>query len=905
MLLDIFKLTGRIAIDGANQAKGEINDVADTAKGASSTMGGAFAKLGGIMATVFAIDKLKDFGVKIVQTAAEVQAETAQFESAFKEYAGSAEEMFGRVGDATGIFSTRLKVTGTKAYAQLKGAGLDANVALEQTEAFLNLAADAAAYYDISLEDAETRIRSFMRGNVEAGDAIGLFTSESQRNSYAMETYGKKWINLTEAQKQMLMLNVAQDIYSQAGATGQAARESTNLANVTGNLKEVWRQFLAVVGQPVLEMVTPIILKLTEYVTILRDKGLELTAWIEENRETVDFWKDTILTTTVAIAGMWVAMKAGTIIMQVTSWIKGANAALVAYKLACAESGTVSLLLAKTLSAGQLIWGLLTGQVSLSTVATLIYTKAQWALNAAWAANPVGLVIAGIVALIAIIVLLVKNVDGFREFWIDAWEKMKSVFTKVVDFIKENWVTMLLFLVNPAAAFFKLLYDNCEGFRNFVNGVFEKIKSAFSVTIEWLKKNWLTLIIALINPAAALFKYLYENCEGFRNFVNNAINAVKGFFANLWQKLTEGFSNLKKWIVTNICQPLKNFYNNWVAPVFNKLIEMAKKVVEIIVAVFVGLFNLLKIKVIQPLINAAQNLWNKIVTIFGKVKTWLTNSVINPVVNAISNMFNKVKNYASSAWNNIKSVFGKVRSWVSSNVINPVKNAVSNMFNSVKNYTSSAWNNLKSTFGKVGSFFKSVFQQAYSAVTRIFNNIASYFSGIWRRISNTFKNLGTTVGNAISNAVKSGLNSVIRAVENTINKGVNLINSAIGVVNKLPGVNVGKLARISLPRLEKGGILEKGQVGLLEGNGAEAVVPLERNKKWVSAVAEDMEQAQGGYAIGEDIQRLIDLLATFFPQILERMEMNVVLDDGTLVGKITPKINVKLAQMQVMNVRGG
>ena len=66
---------------------------------------------------------------------------------------------------------------------------------------YTRIAADAAAYYDISLEDADVRLRSFLRGNTEAGDAIGLFTSESQRNSKAVELYGTKWTNLTEAQK--------------------------------------------------------------------------------------------------------------------------------------------------------------------------------------------------------------------------------------------------------------------------------------------------------------------------------------------------------------------------------------------------------------------------------------------------------------------------------------------------------------------------------------------------------------------------------------------------------------------------------------------------------------------------------------------------------------------------------
>ena len=66
---------------------------------------------------------------------------------------------------------------------------------------------------------------------------------------------------------------------------------------------------------------------------------------------------------------------------------------------------------------------------------------------------------------------------------------------------------------------------------------------------------------------------------------------------------------------------------------------------------------------------------------------------------------------------------------------------------------------------------------------------------------------------------------------------------------------------VELPRLEKGGVLEEGQIGLLEGNGAEAVVPLDQNYKWINAVAKDMESAIGGVN-NEQAQRIIDLLET-------------------------------------------
>ena len=215
---------------------------------------------------------LKSFAVNMVETSATVQAENAQFEATFGAVAEVAEESFDRVGESTNILSTRLRTVGTKAFAQFAGAGLDTADSMENMERYMNLAADAAAYYDISLEDADTRLRSFLRGNTEAGDMIGLFTSESQRNTYAMEKYGTSWLNLTEAQKQMLMLNVAEDIYKQSGAMGQAAREGDAYENTMGNFRETIKQTIGVLGAPVQVAFTDFISNLTDF---LNDDDLQ------------------------------------------------------------------------------------------------------------------------------------------------------------------------------------------------------------------------------------------------------------------------------------------------------------------------------------------------------------------------------------------------------------------------------------------------------------------------------------------------------------------------------------------------------------------------------------------------------------------------------------------------------
>lgn len=219
-----------------------------------------------------AFSTIADFAKDAVTAAADVAAEKAQFAATFEGIEEAANGVLASVSNDTGILATRLQQVGTKAFSQFKGAGIDAAGALSMMDEYTRIAADAAAYYDISLEDADVRLRSFLRGNTEAGDAIGLFTSESQRNSKAVELYGTKWTNLTEAQKQNLMLNVAKEIYDQSGATGQAAREMDGWVNVVGNLQRVWKDVLAVVGAPFYESLTPVVKKLSEF---LSDKTVQ------------------------------------------------------------------------------------------------------------------------------------------------------------------------------------------------------------------------------------------------------------------------------------------------------------------------------------------------------------------------------------------------------------------------------------------------------------------------------------------------------------------------------------------------------------------------------------------------------------------------------------------------------
>lgn len=168
------------------------------------------------------------------------------------------------------------------------------------------------------------------------------------------------------------------------------------------------------------------------------------------------------------------------------------------------------------------------------------------------------------------------------------------------------------------------------------------------------------------------------------------------------------------------------------------------------------------------------------------------------------------------------------------------------IWNGIVSVATNAWSSIRNVFSTVGSFFTGIFQQAWNGITSIFNRLGGFFSGVWNAVTGIFKSAGMAIGNAISGAVKTAVNFVLSKAIGIINGFIGAINAVIGVINKIPGVSLSKISKLGVPQLERGGVLAKGQVGLLEGNGAEAVVPLDQNEKWIAAVAREMKAALVG-----------------------------------------------------------
>lgn len=395
------------------------------------------------------------------------------------------------------------------------------------------------------------------------------------------------------------------------------------------------------------------------------------------------------------------------------------------------------------------------------TLALKLMTVAQTALNAVFSLSPIGLVTAAIAALVVAFVMLWNKSDAFRGFWIGLWDNIVNVTTTVV----------------------------------------EKIKGAFDLVINFFKDNWQSILLFILNPFAGVFNILYNKFDGFRDFVDTTINAIITFFINLWDKIVEIFSPA----------------TTWFSQLFTSIHDTLKSMIEVAIVLIKGV-------------------WTIITTVFGIAKNWFTTNVITPVSNAFTTMWNAIKNLAATTWEGIKSVFSVVANWFNTTVITPVSNVFTTVWNNMKTGAANAWSGIKSVFSTVGTFFKNTFTNAWTSVKNVFSTGGKIFDGIKEGIVSMFK--------TIVNAIIRGINKVVSVPFNAINKVLNKIkNTSVAGITPFSGLP--NISIPSIPELAKGGILKRGQIGLLEGNGAEAVVPLEKNTQWIRGIAKQLARELG------------------------------------------------------------
>jgi len=278
--MNLFKLFGIIAIDN-NEANNGIDETTGKASNARSKIVDSFKKIGTAVVTYFAADKIIDFGKACIDAAANAQAMESQFSQVFGDLEGQASESLSAIADSAGIAENRMKGSYTKIAAFAKTTGMETADALSLADRAMIAVADSAAFYDRSLEETTESLQSFLKGNFENDAALGLSCTETTRNAAANELYGKSFQELSESQKQLTLLKMVEDANALSGAMGQASRESDTWTNQTGNLKQAWTDFKAVIGENFLGVAVDAIKKVTGVVEELSGKVPIVIEWFK------------------------------------------------------------------------------------------------------------------------------------------------------------------------------------------------------------------------------------------------------------------------------------------------------------------------------------------------------------------------------------------------------------------------------------------------------------------------------------------------------------------------------------------------------------------------------------------------------------------------------------------------
>ena len=203
-------------------------------------------------------------------------------------------------------------------------------------------------------------------------------------------------------------------------------------------------------------------------------------------------------------------------------------------------------------------------------------------------------------------------------------------------------------------------------------------------------------------------------------------------------------------------------------------------------------------------------------------------------------------------WEQIKSFLQQGIDWIKGKsdwvhemfgeVIGNIYDAWVEKLQLILNFFDNTFKNIKSIFDNIIGFIRNVFTGNWKGA---WENIKNIFAAIWNQIKNTFvtifsliKNMVVTVaqttGTIIAGVFKVVINAVLRTIETVLNAPIRAINSLIGVINNVPGINLGTLSTFNLPRLAKGTILNApgrgvpvaGGTALAGEAGREAYLPL-------------------------------------------------------------------------------
>lgn len=442
--MELFKLLGTIAVDNA-QAKEAIDDTANKAEAGSKKTDSSFKKIGESAlkigkSVLTAGAALGGAWIAAIESSREYRTEIGKLDTAFVTNGHSSE-------------------AAKKTYQDLQAVLGDTDVSVEAANHLAVMTdneKDLQTWTDICTGVFATFGDSLpIEGLTEAanetakvGEVTGPLADALNWAGISEDTFNEKLAKCsTEQERQKLIMETLNGTYSKASDQYKktnkdvmdANRANEKLTSAFAELGRVGEPILTAIKNKVAEMVTAAVPKLEAFIKKVKD----LKKWIQQNKQAIHNWAAVIIGATVSVGAFLLVLKWGAIMSAATKAIKGVRAAILLF-------------------------------------------------NAALRANPIGLVVSLIAGLVAAFLYLWKNNEGFRNFWLKMWEKIKSATSSAVAWIKNKFGDLksaVSKVKNTFGSIKDAIADKIEGARDAVKNAIDKIKGFFPLSIGKIFSN--------------------------------------------------------------------------------------------------------------------------------------------------------------------------------------------------------------------------------------------------------------------------------------------------------------------------------------------------------------------------------------------------------------------------------